>query len=235
MMNRRAFLLAAPGALLAAGCAGGGTASGPSAPAPAWRVGDRWTYSARDGFRAPVTWEETHEVVTVDAGGIAVRVTQKGPSVDNVRTERLSAPGIVTVGAVFDNETRRFAAPLERFRFPLAPGESWNQVTLPNFNEAIGREDPLNRTAMVREWANVSTPAGSFDALLIRVFMQLNLNDPFNFPTQCNYEIWWAPAVGASVRETRIATYRQRGDGRASIEIRAQNAELALVSYRRGG
>jgi hypothetical protein len=40
----------------------------------------------------------------------------------------------------------------------------------------------------------VTTPVGEFDAITMRVFMQVNLNDPFNYPTQCNYEIWWAPA-----------------------------------------
>lgn len=232
-MNRRSFLLNAS-SLALAGCAGIGGGSGPPAPAPSWRAGDRWVYSASDGFRAPVTWDETHEVVSAGPEGIVVQVTQLGPSVNNSRTERLSAPGIVTVGAVFDSETRRFATPLERFRFPLIPGDRWNQVTLPNFNEAIGREDPLNRTVIVGGWEQAVTPAGTFDAITMRIFMQLNLNDPFNYPTQCNYRLWWAPAVGAMVRETKFATYRQRGDGPASIEIRAQNAVLELTSFRRG-
>jgi hypothetical protein len=67
----------------------------------------------------------------------------------------------------------------------------------------------------------------------MRVYMQLNLNDPFNFPTQCNYEIWWAPAAGATVRETKYASYRQRGDQNAMFDIRSQNAVLDLVSYQR--
>jgi hypothetical protein len=237
-VNRRSFLLAASSVALA-GCAAGGSSgsagSGSPAPAPVWRTGDRWTYDARDGFRAPVTWEETHEVLSVAADGIALRVTQRGPTVNNTRIERLSAPGIVTVGAAFDNETRRFATPLERYRFPLTPGERWNQVGVANFNEMLGREDPLNRTVVVRDWTKVTTPAGAFDAIVMRVFMQINLNDPFNFPTQCNYELWWAAAAGAMVRETRQATYRPRGDGRSSIEIRAQNAELVLTSYPRAG
>jgi hypothetical protein len=232
-MDRRSFLLVAS-SVAVAGCAAGG-GSGPPAPAPVWRVGDRWTYNAQDGWRAPVTWEETHEVLSVAADGIAVRVTQRGPTVGNTRIERLTAPGIVTVGAAFDNETRRFATPLERFRFPLTPGERWNQVGLANFNETLGREDPLNRTVIVHGWDKVTTPAGAFDAITMRVFMQINLNDPFNFPTQCNYELWWAPAVGAMVHETKYAEYRQRGDDRGGVAIRAQNAELILASYRRAG
>jgi len=228
------FCIAATAAL--AGCAGFESAgSGPAAEAPAYRVGDRWTYRVQDGFRSPERWEETHSITAIGAEGISAGITQKGPSRDVTRAELWSAPGLVKIGALFDNETRRFATPLERYRFPLTPGERWNQAGVANFNEALGREDPLNRTVVVRDWTKVTTPAGAFDAIVMRVFMQLNLNDPFNFPTQCNYELWWAPAVGAMVRETREATYRQRGDGRASIEIRAQNAELVLTSYPRAG
>jgi hypothetical protein len=232
-MDRRSFLHAASAVALA-GCAAPGGTSGPPAQAPGYRVGDRWIYSARDGFRNPVFWDETHEVEAAGPDGIVIRVTQKGPTVDNSRTERLVAPGIVTVGAVFDNETRRFATPLRRYEFPLTTGARWNQ-SLANFNETLGREDPLQRSVFVGGWQSVSTPAGSFDAITLRVFMQLNLNDPFNLPTQCNYEIWWAPAAGAMVRETRSASYRQRGDAGPMAEIRSQNAVLELTSYRRAG
>lgn len=231
-MDRRSFL-SASSSLAVAGCAGGIGASGPPAPAPVWRVGDRWVYSASDGYRAPVTWTETHEVIIMGADGIIVRVTQQGPTVNNVRTERLSAPGVVNVGAAFDNETRRFATPMIRYQFPLTPGDRWNQI-LQDYNETLNKEDPLNRTGAVGGWQQASTPAGTFDAITMRVYMQVNLNDPFNYPTQCNYEIWWAPAVGAMVRETKDATYRQRGDALNAVEFRAQHAELALTSFRRG-
>jgi hypothetical protein len=68
----------------------------------------------------------------------------------------------------------------------------------------------------------------------MRVYMQLNLNDPFRYATQCNYEIWWAPAVGATVHETKYAAYREKGDRDGGFEFRAQNADLVLTSFRRG-
>ena len=231
-MDRRSFLGASSG-LAIAGCAGGIGASGPPAPAPVWRVGDRWVYSAADGWRAPVTWTETHEVISMSAAGIEVRVTQLGPTVNSERIERLLSPGVVAVGAAFDNESRRFATPMIRYQFPLTPGDRWNQI-LQDFNETLNKEDPLNRTGAVGGWQQAVTPAGTYDAITMRVYMQVNLNDPFNFPTQCNYEIWWAPAVGAMVKETKYATYRQRGDSMSGVEFRAQNATLELTSYRRG-
>jgi len=97
-----------------AGCAEFGSPgeAGPAVSAPTYSVGDRWVYSAKDGFRSPVVWQETREVTAVNASGVTVRVTQKGPSVDNVRTEIWAAPELVNVGAAFDEETRRFATPL---------------------------------------------------------------------------------------------------------------------------
>jgi hypothetical protein len=231
-MDRRTFILAGPAAAIA-GCVTGPGTPGEPAPAPEYRVGDRWVYSAKDGFRQPVVWEETHEVVGVGAGGIEFRITQKGAQVDSVRTERLAAPGMVAVGAVFDAETRVFKPPLRRFEFPLTSGATWRQ-SADNFNETLGKNDPLQYFARVGGWQKVVTPAGSFDAIAVRVLMQLNLNDPFRFPTQCNYLLWWAPAAGATVHETREATYRERGDARSAIEIRAQNMVLELTSYRRG-
>ena len=134
---------------------------------------------------------------------------------------------------MFDAETRVFATPLQRFDFPLTPGASWRQ-SLANFNQSIGQEDPLQRSTTVGGWAPVTTPAGTFDALLMRIFMQLDLNNPFRWPMQCNYLFAWSPAVGATVREERYATYRERGDMNSSIEFRAQNTVLELTSFRRG-
>ena len=39
--------------------------------------------------------------------------------------------------------------------------------------------------------------------------------------------------MGATVREIKVATYRERGDGVDAIDIRAQNTTIELASYRR--
>ena len=62
--------------------------------------------------------------------------------------------------------------------------------------------------------------------------MSVQDNNPFRFPTQCNYETWWAESVGNKVRETKYATYRERG-GMDGISIRAQNTVIELASYAR--
>jgi hypothetical protein len=209
-----------------------GGAAEPAAEAPKPVVGTRWTYRGREGFRVPVVWEETHEVTSVDGSGISVRVTLKGPSVDVVRQERWQAPGLVQMGALMDIETRRFAMPLLRYRFPLSPGETWNQW-VDNFNETSHRAGQINRYVRVGNWEKVSTPAGVFDAIRMRVFMRLDDDEFWRYPTTCNYLVWYAPAVGATVREEKEAEYLERGGGmRDGVgAIRAQHTLLELVSY----
>ncbi len=230
-MDRRSFLIATPALL--GGCVAVGGVSGPPAPAPVFRVGDRWIYNARDGYRVPVTWVETHEVTAADANGITVLVTIAGETSTVTRTERLLSPGVVTVGAVFDaTETRNFEPPLERYRFPLVPQTNWTQ-NLRNLDPANQLRSFINRFVKVGGYEKVTVPAGSFDALLMRTLMSVDDNNPFRLPFQCNYETWWAPAVGAMVRMTKYATYREKGDGPESIEIRAQNTLLELAAFSR--
>lgn len=232
-MDRRSFVFATPALALAA-CVSVGGSAGPPAPAPVFRVGDRWVYSAMDGYRVPVFWIETHDVVSADAQGIDVRVTLQGPTMNYTRMERLLSPGVVISGEVYDNtETRGFKTPLVRYQFPLTPGATWTQ-NLANADSTNELTSQINRYVKVGGYAQVATPAGTFNAILMRILMGVDDNNPFRFPTQCNYELWWAPDVGAMVRQTKFATYRERGDSRDAVEIRAQNTVLELESFRRG-
>ncbi len=235
--RRRALLAALPLALLGAACAttdSPGDTSGPVAAAPIPKVGARWVYRGREGFRSPLVWEETHEVTNVNADGIVVRVMLKGPYVDIERQEIFAAPGLVRTGALMDIETRRFATPLIRYRFPLAPGATWNQW-VDNYNQTSKRTGSINRYVRVGDWEKVRTPAGEFDAIRMRVLMRLDDEEFWRYPTTCNYVIWYAPAVGAPVREEKDAEYMERGDELdGSGAIRAQHTLLELTSYTPG-
>jgi len=227
-----AFLLTL--ASLVAGCTGmesAGDLAGLVAAAPTYHVGERWVYRAREGFRSPTVWEETHEVTAAGPEGIVVRVTVKGPTIDGVRYESFSAPGVMRQGSLMDLETRRFATPVDRYRYPLASGETWNQW-VNNFNEMTKKEGQINRYVRVGGWEKVSTPAGEFDAIRMRVMMRLDDEEFWRYPTTCNYLIWYAPAVGATVREEKEAQYFEKGeelDGNGAI--RSQHTLIELVAY----
>lgn len=232
-VSRVGRTLAFAGAAMLAGCSmlpvmGGG----PTADAPAFTVGDRWVYRAKDGFMRPVVWEETREVVSASPAGYTVRITQRGPGVENVRTEQWSSPGRVKVGALFDAETRRFEKDLDRYDFPLAPGKTWNQWVR-NYNEDAKKSGEINRWAHVGGWRSIATPAGTFDAVAIEVVMHLDDAEFWRTQTDCAYRIWYAPAVKGIVREEKEAQYIEKS-GRDSPAIRSQSALLELVSFTPG-
>jgi hypothetical protein len=239
MLHRwRAFAGAVPTLVVAAmvaGCATGivGGAEGPAIGSPAYRVGDRWVYRVVSGYRNPLAWDETHEVTAVGADGIDVRVTLKGDSVDIVRTEKLAAPGIVREGAVFEAETDRFDPPLMRYRFPLAPGEQWSQ-RVRDLDKEPTPYGPIQRVVHVGGYEKVSTPAGTFDAIRMRIFTRLDDETFWREATVCTYLVWYAPAVGATVREDKDAYYRDKGGYDAVAEHPAQYARVELQSFTRG-
>ena len=138
------------------------------------------------------------------------------------------------VGAVFDNETRRFVTPLERYRFPLAAGAAWSRF-VDDFNEATKETGQINHFVRVRGWEKVTTPAGTFDALVLHVMMWLDDEQFWRFATQCNYTVWYAPAVRGVVREEKRAEYKEKGgDMDSGAQIRTQNALVELVSFTPG-
>jgi hypothetical protein len=203
----RACAIAASAMLVAlAGCAALDSpgSGGPVVDAPSYRIGDRWIYRAADGFRAPVRWEETREVIAIGADGITVRITQLGPTVNSSRTEQWAAPGIVRVGALFDDETRRFATPLKRYEFPLVPGKRWDQF-VDNFNEATNKSGQINHYVRVGDWESVTTPAGTFPAIRLRVLTRLDDDEFWRWATECNYLIAYSPEVRGIVREDKEA------------------------------
>ena len=219
-----------------AGCAGlpGSGGSGPAAEAPDYRVGDRWVYHGNDGFRVKTEWEETHEVTAIGPDGITARFTLTG-GVALTRNELWSEPGQVKVGAVYDNTTRRFEEPLQRYNFPLAAGKVWNQWVW-NFNEFTKERGQINRYVNVSGWEKVATPAGTFDALKMQVVMRLDDETFWRYATTCNYLVWYAPAAKAVVREERNAQYVEKGSDNAAgaATIRTQFGVLELVSFTPG-
>jgi hypothetical protein len=238
-MNRRNFIAVIGGALGTsfASCASvdPGGAPGPAAQAPTYRVGDRWVYRWQDGFRAPMVWDETQEVTAVGPQGIAVRVIAKGATVDVERIEEWTAPGVVQVGAAFALETKRFEPPLVRYQYPLVSGERWSQKVR-DPNEPAGPYGPIDRYTVVGGYDRVTTPAGAFDAIRLRVIMRLDDEQFWRYATECTYLVWYAPEIGASVREFREADYQEKGSSRfgAFSRIRSQSAQVELVSFTRG-
>ncbi len=207
---------------------------GPAAEPPQFRVGDRWVYRVSEGFRVKQIYEETHAVTALGPDGITVRVTVTGPGPSVERVEKWLDSGRVAQGTLFDIETRRFRQPLERYRFPLQSGTSWNQF-VDNYNELTMREGRINRHVRVGGHERITTPAGTFDAIRLNVLMRLDDDEFWRWPTDCTYTVWYAPAARAAVREVRRADYLEKGGGHSPSRLPSQNALVELVSFTAGG
>jgi len=216
----------------ACGTAGIGGNPGPPVPAPTYRVGDRWTYHGEEGFRAKVLWEETHEITAVGPDGITVQVTTTGPGQNSVRTEKWQSAGVVQVGAVLGTETTRFDPALVRYQFPLTTGDSWQQ-RIRDLDKAPGPYGPILRHVSVGGYQSVATPAGTFDAITMRVILTLDDETAFRWPTQCNGIVRYAPSAAAAAEIEYGCFSRDKGD-RDFVQRPGPNPLLRLTSFRRG-
>ena len=170
----------------------------------------------------------------IGADGITERVTLKGPTLDVGRSELWTAPGQVKIGALYEYETRRFATPLDRFRFPLASGATWSQY-VNNVDETNRTSGQINYYLRALGWQTVATPAGAFDAIELHVVIWLDDETFWRFPTECNYILWYAPAVRGVVREIKRASYQEKGGDRdGPARIPTQNTFTELVSFAPG-
>ena len=234
-MNALKWIVAVGALATLAGCAAPGPSgtAGPAVAAPTLKVGDRWVYRGKDGYRVPILWEETHEVLAIGPQGITVRITGKGNSVEFQRTETWSAPGVVTVGAVYESETDRFDPALIRWKYPMAVGDTWKQSIRDLDKPPRAPYGPIQRQVSVGGYESVTTPAGTYDAIKLRIFMQLDDETVWRYPTQANYLVWYAPAVGAMVREEQRSYYREK-EGMENTTVPGQNATIELVSFTPG-
>ena len=138
---------------------------------------------------------------------------------------------MVATGAVYESETSRFDPALVRWKFPLTIGESWNQ-SLRDPDKPRGAYGPIQRHVTVGGYESVTTPAGTFNALRIRIFT--------NSTTRRSGAIRQRPTTwrgtrrgGREVREEQ-RSYQREKDGRDAATVPGQNATIELVSFTPG-
>jgi hypothetical protein len=222
--------------LLLTGCAAlTGLDGDPSkrAEAPDYRVGDRWVYHVEEGYRLPLVWDETWEIVRIGAEGITVQVTRKGEGIDDTRTELWPQPGLVSQGALMNIETRQFNTPYQRYRFPMRAGDSWSQrLDTVDAKERQGQQPSLVTRAW--GWGKIKTPIGEMDALKLSQNITFDDETFWRWATHGHYEIWYAPAVNNIIYAQKQARYFERGDRHPTEERSAQLETIELRSYVRG-
>ena len=79
----------------------------------------------------------------------------------------------------------------------------------------------------------MQTPAGTFDAIGLRIMMNLDDEEFWRTATEANYLFWWSPAVGNTVVEEKESQYFDKGDPLSRVAHRSQHGLLQLTSFRR--
>ena len=63
--------------------------------------------------------------------------------------------------------------------------------------------------------------------------MQLDDATFWRYGTDCDYLVWYAPSVGAMVKEEKRSSYREK-EGMEGITVPGQHATVELISFSRG-
>jgi hypothetical protein len=158
-----------------------------TAAAPTFKVGDRWVYDVKSGIGlSAITYQETREVTAVGAGGIKIRVSGKtAAGADFSRSEDFAAPGSLRSGTVCADEVRRYPTPLQVLAYPVSSGQrsgKWVDAV-----SADGNKGQINYSYRTHGWEKQTTPAGSFDAIRIDLYITLDDATAFRDATTCNF------------------------------------------------
>ena len=198
--------------------------------APQLHPGDKWTYRVVEGYRQKATWIETYEVKSVEPGSVRVTITAEGPKGPISREEVWSTPGVVRSGTISGFVTKRFEPALIRYRFPMTSRATWSQ-RVRDIDKPPGPYGGISFKASVIGRETVSTPAGKFDALKIRYVYQLDDETLSNYATQCEYVVWYSPAVGSAVKEQRRGWAMTKGV--SPVRAPAENGVYELTAFTR--
>jgi hypothetical protein len=225
----RILSLAAP-ALLAA-CASAPV--GPPVAAPRLIVGDHWQYRVIDNMRRGATSQLDAEVVGVASDVATLKFVRVGDDGRRFEwTDELDAGGGLRAGTLGDLGPRRFSPAASLFAFPLEQGKTWRQ-TVPTLRTDTGLRDAILVYGDVKGRAQVSVPAGNFDAVQIYRVLDLDDGQPWRTRTTRRDQVWYAPEVKGVVREAREATYAEPGDSGAT-QVYTERTITELVSFRPG-
>jgi len=207
------------------------TPSFPPVPAPKLAVGDEWVYRITDNLRMGLVTMLVADVVSIRAGTATLHLDYSNQFGRSEATAEIDADGGLIVGALKDQETRRFPAPIKLYDFPLEAGKTWRQTV-----DTISPETQLKAQILVYGTVQgqtvVSVPAGTLTATYI--YRILRLDDEQHWRTRTTREdsVWFDPEMKTAVRELQNAYYVQN-DGRGAL-VQTERTTSELVSFQPG-
>jgi len=225
--------LAVLAAMVLAACQTTGGASFSPVPAPKLVVGDHWQYRITDNLRRGAITMLDADVVSVTGGTATLRLAYTDPNGGRRdATEEIDANGGLVVGALKEEQTRRFETALQMYQFPLQAGQTWRQVA-----DTISPETQLKAQILVygtvQGQTSVTVPAGPYDAIYIYRILQLDDEQFYRTRTERRDYLWFVPQVKGVAKETRDASYVLFGAGVNSV-VRTENTTRELLLFKPG-
>jgi hypothetical protein len=205
-----------------------GVAAAQNIAAPAYSVGETWTYNEINDYNR--LQRGTLERAVIAAGGETTIVTRDatGAVVDQARL----AGGTLREGSLNDRALGRLEPGLDLRPFPLAEGQRWKQT--------IQRADPRwneSRRVLVygrvAGWESVRVPAGEFKAIKIVRDMYLGDHDPFRNETMRTETEWYVPELKMPVKLTVFEEYRPHRYAVVGAMQPGDRYTLELASFKR--
>jgi hypothetical protein len=200
---------------------------------PRFVVGDRWEYRITDGLRRDATTRLDMQVVAMNAGIATMHLVFVDSYGRSEQTEEIDADGGLRVGALRNDEVRRFSPSLKLLDFPIGQRGTWRQV-VDTFRRDTQLKDDIRIYGEVQGRAPVTVPAGTYDAVAIYRIVQLDDDEFWRSKTTRRDSVRYAPEVKGVVREVRDAEYIELHGGPDSATIRTEYTTMELVSFTPG-
>lgn len=163
--------------------------------APVWKVGDKWTYRADNG------WEWTVETITDETGlytnaFVMPEGDWKGKWKLDYDKKNMNCVKVIRDGKEDKDERNRLK---KRYDFPLYKGKNWKSSYRFYF-PAMRQDFDFFEEFSVVGFEDIEVPAGKFKTIKVKVKASLSISGRF---LDGFYYYWWSPDVKAVIKEQK--------------------------------
>lgn len=201
--------------------------------APHFVVGDHWQYRITDGLRRGATTDLDVQVIGINAGVATMRMVAVDGYGTSEKIQEIDADGGLRVGALRNDEVRRFSPSMKLIDFPIGQRGTWRQE-IGTFRRDLQLPDSISIYGQVQGRAPVTVPAGSYDAVAIYRIVHLDDGEFWRSKTTRRDSVRYAPEVKGVVKEVRDAEYLELPAGPDAATIRTEYTTTELVSFTPG-
>ncbi|MGN2390992.1 hypothetical protein [Pelomicrobium sp. G1] len=200
-------------------------APGPAAPAPEFMPGERWSYRQESLYTGRPLGSFAVAVREAGREGAVLELAGDGPAASVSQ----APSGMPLQRWVADGRMLIHASPGALIRFPLEAGRCWNaRVVLRDLHGGPPVEASVD--ACVAGMEKISTPAGSFDAYVIRRSLYFVERPWWRSEIRLYETDWYAPQAKAVVRteyDSIFTDYFRQARGGAEVPGEKVRIELA--------